>query len=62
MSSIENDSEASSDVTDGPVLGQLFEGASSAEYHYFVDAVVEALEQRIIEELDRRGGRYRGGF
>lgn len=47
---------------DQSLLGQLFENTSSSEYHDFVDAVVDALERRIMSELDRRGGRFRGGI
>lgn len=42
---------------DAPSLvGRFFDGMTSSEYHDFVDAVVDALEDRIVGELERRGG------
>jgi hypothetical protein len=32
------------------------------EFHQLVDAVVEAIEQRVVDELERRGRRHPGVF
>jgi hypothetical protein len=32
------------------------------EFHRLVDAVVEAIEQRVVDELERRGRRHPGVF
>jgi len=50
------------DSTDEMSLRALFDTASSSDFHDFVDVIVDALEERVIAELDRRGGPFRGGF
>ena len=35
---------------------------SSKDLDHLVDRVVEALEDRVLEELERRGGRFLGAF
>lgn len=36
--------------------------AESNDLGHLVDRVVEALEDRVLEELERRGGRFLGAF
>jgi hypothetical protein len=45
------------DVTDG-LLGRL----TSSEWDLLVDRIVDTLEERILGELERRGGRFAEQF
>jgi hypothetical protein len=50
------------------VWSQLGVGESATHHGAFappplaIDAIVDALEERVLAEIDRRGGRYQGIF
>jgi len=46
----------------GPTLASLLQQADSGEFQDFVDLIVDVLEERVMTEVDRRGGPLRGGF
>jgi len=47
---------------EGPTLASLLQEADSGEFQDFVDLIVDVLEERVMTEVDRRGGPLRGGF
>ena len=56
------DEAANVDAADSGLIGTPSPGASTSDLLSDFDSLLEMLEERILMELERRGGRYRGDF